>query len=159
MKKTASEYHQQRRGNCAQSVVHAWNAGNPSREKPIDRYADCGGGRAPGGLCGALHASCDLADSGSHEIIKKAFAERTGGNLTCREVRASRKLSCNDCVALAADLLEKHGSTKPRNQESVMQNPQRRQGIAALQPAMSDSCGGTQSFASAIAGALHEAQV
>lgn len=110
MKKTASEYHQQRRGNCAQSVVHAWNAVNPSQEKTIDHYADCGGGRAPGGLCGALHASCDLAKPQSHEFIKKAFAEKTGGNLTCREVRAARKLSCNDCVALAADLLEINGS-------------------------------------------------
>ena len=112
MKQIASDYHQQRHGNCAQSVTHAWNTVNPLNERSLDLYASCGGGRAPGGLCGALHSSCDLAAPESQEFIKKAFAEQSGGTLTCREVRAARILSCNDCVALAADLLEKHGSAK-----------------------------------------------
>ena len=107
MKKTAGKYHQQRLGNCAQSVAYAWNSKNPGKEKPVEQYAGCGGGRAPGGLCGALHASCDLAGPESGETIKNIFAGKTGGNLTCRGVRAARKLSCNECVA--ADLLEKHG--------------------------------------------------
>jgi len=108
MKKIASEYHQEGSGNCAQSVVHAWNEKHANREKPLSLYAGCGGGRAPGGLCGALHASCDLAHREARGDIQTAFAEKTGGNLTCRAVRMSRKLSCNDCVALAAELLEKH---------------------------------------------------
>ena len=108
MKKTASEYHQQRRGNCAQSVAHAWNETHADYERPLSHYAGCGGGRAPGGLCGALHASCDLAHPAAREAIQTAFSEKTGGNLTCRDVRLSRKLSCNDCVALSAELLEKH---------------------------------------------------
>jgi len=110
MKNTAREYHQQRLGNCAQSVLHAWNSKNPDKVKPVDHYAGFGGGRALGGLCGALYASCDLAGGDSCDIIKKAFAEKTGGNLKCREVRAAGKLSCNECVALAATLLETHES-------------------------------------------------
>ena len=116
MKKSASEYHQQRRGNCAQSVVHAWNLKNPANKKPVEQYAGCGGGRAPGGLCGALHASCDLAGPEAGKTIEKKFAGKTGGNLTCRDVRAARKLSCNECVALAAGLLETHGYAESAEQ-------------------------------------------
>jgi len=109
MKNTAIEYHQQRLGNCAQSVVYAWNLKNPDSQHREEHFAGCGGGRAPRGLCGAVHASCELAGA-SAEPIQESFAERTGGGLTCREIRMSRKLSCSECIGVAAELLEKHAT-------------------------------------------------
>jgi hypothetical protein len=108
MKTIASEYHQQRRGNCAQSVAFAWGAKNPGGRGVEEVFAGCGAGRAPGGLCGALYASCQLAGAGAEDSIKQAFAEKSGGDLTCKEIRAARKLTCSGCVEAAAELLEKH---------------------------------------------------
>ena len=108
MKTKASEYHQQRRGNCAQAVAFAWGStfeGAPGGE---DVFEGCGGGRAPGGLCGALHASCELAGAEAAETIKQQFAEQTGGDQTCRAIRAARRVPCTTCVEIAAELLEKH---------------------------------------------------
>lgn len=110
MKTLAQTYHHERRGNCAQSVALAWNAKYPGAAVPEERFAGCGGGRAPGGLCGALHASCELAGDGAAEAVKGGFAEQTGGLLTCREIRASKTLTCNACVGVASELLEKHGA-------------------------------------------------
>ena len=109
MRNTASEYHRLRRGNCAQSVAHAWAAKSPGAESKVEAYAGCGAGRAPGGLCGALHASCDLAGEPAAEAIRQAFAEKTGGHLTCKAIREARVLPCSGCVETAAALLEKHG--------------------------------------------------
>jgi len=108
MKKIASEYHRQRRGNCAQSVAFAWGSkfmGARGVEKVFD---GCGGGRVPAGLCGALHASCELAGAEAAETIKEKFAEKTGGHLTCRAIRTARIVPCSECVEVAAELLEHH---------------------------------------------------
>ncbi len=110
MKKTASEYYLQRRGNCAQSVAHAWASNNPGSQTSEEAFAGCGRGQAPGELCGALHASCELASAEVAGAIKQAFAEKSGGHLTCREIRTARVLSCSDCVGLGAELLEKHAA-------------------------------------------------
>ena len=109
MKETAQAYHRERLGNCAQSVAHAWDTNNQGGQGSAARFAGCGGGKAPGGLCGALHASCELAGAAAAEAIKHGFAEKSGGPLTCKEIRATRKLSCNECVGLAAELLGKYG--------------------------------------------------
>jgi hypothetical protein len=92
------------RFNCAQAVLHAWRevSGDvsitPARLKPF------GGGRAPGGLCGALHAAC-LAAPRPAEAMKSAFAARLG-SIYCKELRAARNHRCAACVAQAAELLE-----------------------------------------------------
>jgi hypothetical protein len=108
MKERASEHYQRRRGNCAQSVAFAWNTTYPDRSKTEDTFAGCGGGRAPDGLCGALHASCTLADATAAEAIKLSFAEKSGGHVKCREIRKAKTLPCCECVEVAAELLEKH---------------------------------------------------
>lgn len=108
MKKTASEYHKARRGNCAQSVAFAWANKYPGGRGVEDVFAGCGAGRAPGGLCGAIHASCTLAGPAAEGSIKQAFAEKTGGHLTCKDIRAAKIMPCSECVEVAAELLEQH---------------------------------------------------
>lgn len=117
MRETAMAYHRYRCGNCAQSVAHAWNEAHPDRPADVDAFSCCGGGRAPGGLCGALHAGCVLAGESAAESVKRAFAEKSGGFLTCREVRAARKLTCNECVGLAAELLEQNAEQGDGNEK------------------------------------------
>lgn len=108
MKKIAGDYHRERRGNCAQSVAFAWGSKFVGARGVEEVFDGCGGGRVPGGFCGALHASCTLAGVKAAETIKGQFAEKTGGHLTCKELRAAKRVSCNTCVEIAAELLENH---------------------------------------------------
>jgi hypothetical protein len=108
MKKIAGDYHRERRGNYAQSVAFAWGSkfvGARGVEEVFDGH---GGGRAPGGLCGALHASCELAGAEAATKIKAQFAEKTDGHLTCKAIRAAKVVPCSACVEIAAELLEAH---------------------------------------------------
>lgn len=105
MKKIAGDYHRQRRGNCAQSVAFAWEQKFPGACGVEEVFAGCGAGRAPQGLCGAVYASCTLAETAA-EAIKQNFAEKTGGHLTCKAIRAAKVMPCSACVEVAAGLLE-----------------------------------------------------
>ncbi len=85
--------------NCAQAVI--CGAG---REDLKDAMAVCGGGKAPDGICGALHAALLLAPAAENEEIKRKFAAQAG-DITCRQIKAA-SYPCVKCVELAADLLE-----------------------------------------------------
>jgi len=115
MKKTAVDYHKARRGNCAQAVAFAWGSKHVGGRGVEEVFEGHGGGRAPGGLCGALHASCALAGAAAEPAIKQAFAEKTGGHLTCKAIRAAKTLSCSECVETAAELLDKHARKGPQD--------------------------------------------
>ena len=121
MKKTASEYHKTRRGNCAQSVAFAWGAKFRGGKGVEELFTGYGGGRAPDGLCGALYASCELAGAQAVEAIKQSFAEKTGGHQTCKAIRTAKILPCSECVAVAAELLEKY-SRKSQGQQDSTEN-------------------------------------
>ena len=89
-------------------MAFAWGTKRSGDPKTEEVFSGCGGGKAPGGLCGAVLASCLLAGERAAETIKQAFAVETGGHLTCGEIRATKKLPCSECVGLAAELLETH---------------------------------------------------
>ncbi|MBQ7208047.1 MAG: redox-active protein [Lentisphaeria bacterium] len=86
--------------NCAQSV-----AAGAGREDLLPELASCGGGRAPGGLCGALYALLKLAPESAHDRLRRDFAARAGAE-TCREIKTGSKFPCAECVRLAAELSE-----------------------------------------------------
>lgn len=88
-----------KRHNCAQAVMAG--CGDASR---VDEMAACGGGRAPGGLCGALHAAILLRPDRA-EDLRRAFAESVGA-LTCRDIKTGTGTPCTACVATAEKLLE-----------------------------------------------------
>ncbi len=86
--------------NCAQAVVD----GCGGSAEQVAAMAACGGGRAPGGLCGALHGALvlcpDVADA-----IKAGFL-RDVGALTCRDIKTTAGTPCPICVEVAAKLVE-----------------------------------------------------
>ena len=88
--------------NCAQAV-----AAGAGREDLVEAFKVCGGGKAPGGLCGALHAALALAPESEHEAIKTAFAAKAGA-LTCSEIKSVTLFPCAECVRVAAELTEKY---------------------------------------------------
>lgn len=91
-----------REHNCAQSV-----AAGSCREDLVAELSLCGGGRAPEGLCGALHAALLLVKEENKEAVKKEFASSAGA-LTCREIKGETKYPCVNCVELAAELVKKY---------------------------------------------------
>lgn len=92
--------------NCAQAVVEG-GGGSPEQ---IAEMAACGGGRAPGGLCGALYGALVLCPEKA-ESIKAAFA-REAGALTCREIKTAAQTPCPLCVEAAAKIVENLISSK-----------------------------------------------
>jgi len=94
--------------NCAQAVLDAYQAVTGRHVAAVNDFKVFGGGRAPGGECGALYAACQCAPE-SAAALRAAFAVRAGTTL-CRELDA---LPCEECVALAARLLEQKPAPQP----------------------------------------------
>ena len=91
--------------NCAQAVLAAYQHATGDRSIPISDFKPHGGGRAPGGRCGALHAACALAPAHA-DAIQKDFVAQIGAR-DCAKI--SRP--CPDCVGTAAGLLD---AARPR---------------------------------------------
>jgi hypothetical protein len=101
--------------NCAQSVLYAYQKVSGDAALSISDMKAFGGGRAPGGLCGALHTACTVVPEKA-ESLRARFAEITGSVL-CREMREANRYPCEVCVSESAQLLEEElGLTeqKPR---------------------------------------------
>ncbi len=85
--------------NCAQTIAAA-----AGRDDLAETLQSCGGGRAPEGRCGALHAACLIAPEAERERLRQAFRHEFGTE-NCRELK-QRGISCAACVAAAARLLD-----------------------------------------------------
>lgn len=92
------------RMNCAEAVLYAYQQISGDTAIAISDMKPLGSGRAPGGLCGALHAACTAAPDRA-ERLKARFAEIVG-SVVCKEIRRAKQHSCEVCVAEAAQLLE-----------------------------------------------------
>ncbi len=109
--KSLSAYRNEKK-NCAQSILVGFrdNCGVPDAE--IDAARAAGGGRAEGGVCGALHAALKLSGKdGTKETLQQQFVAKAGSEL-CREIRQMKKLSCEGCVELAAKVLSEREHLK-----------------------------------------------
>lgn len=103
-----SLFHGTEKFNCAQAILKTFQHEAGILESAIREAKDHGGGRAPHGLCGALHSGLSLLQE---EKIRNYASEeftRLAGSTKCREIRQQKKLSCKDCVKLAAQLVEPH---------------------------------------------------
>ncbi len=100
--------------NCAQSVLYAWCKVSGDTSIALADLQPFGGGRAPEGLCGALHTAC-LIPPDRAEALQQNFAARLG-SLYCKELRAAKAHPCETCVIQATELLEDHfDQTRPES--------------------------------------------
>ncbi len=101
------------RMNCAQSVLKAYQETHAVSEEDLAAAKAHGGGRAEGGLCGALHAALALATTMEQKEQIRAEFRRVAGAETCRGIKGveGSGYPCKDCVALAARLL--HETQQP----------------------------------------------
>lgn len=84
--------------NCAQTVWFAMK-GN-SDEQTLQELKSCGGGRAEGGLCGALHAARLIAGDAKKDEVEEFFKAKIGAT-TCAAIKGECKVSCENCVRTA----------------------------------------------------------
>ncbi|MGO8704019.1 MAG: C-GCAxxG-C-C family (seleno)protein [Candidatus Brocadiia bacterium] len=91
--------------NCAQSILRAFQEECDIPEETVREARRFGGGRALEGRCGALHAACELSgDEAARDRLRKGFAAKAMSE-RCREIRKSNAFSCEQCIELAAGLL------------------------------------------------------
>ncbi|MDY6121572.1 MAG: C-GCAxxG-C-C family (seleno)protein [Porphyromonas sp.] len=109
MEKTKAEeffHNKPNNWNCCQSVLKRFqNEINLDDEAIELHYRPCGGGRAEGGLCGALYAAEELMKKYELPSLKDSFRQVAGG-LTCRELKTELKYPCVEAVRLAERLVE-----------------------------------------------------
>ena len=92
--------------NCAQAVTDGFD-----RHDLMDEMSSSGGGRAPGGMCGAIYAALALLPEEKRDEALAEFVKRTGSSV-CREIKSIYKTPCAECVAAASDILESHAQTQ-----------------------------------------------
>ena len=103
MKRASDFFRTEEKLNCAQAVLRYFDC----PPEKIAEFREFGGGLAPGGLCGALHAArVVLNDEEKFAELCRKFGEKTQGALTCREIKGGSGLPCPACVNLAASLAE-----------------------------------------------------
>ncbi|HTP25228.1 MAG TPA: C-GCAxxG-C-C family (seleno)protein [Anaeromyxobacteraceae bacterium] len=103
--KAAMHAYGNERLNCAQSVLKGFREQVEISQQDIDEAQGLGAGKAPDGICGALYAALRLLENPEErETVRGAFAVRTGSE-QCRAIRKARRVSCVQCVEIAAKLL------------------------------------------------------
>ena len=91
--------------NCAQAVANKYK--DLYKESDIvSSYAPYVGGRAPGGLCGALYAAKEAVPEYAVEI-EKEFIVICGAS-TCKKIKMETGTSCQVCVDTGDMLVEKY---------------------------------------------------
>lgn len=95
--------------NCCESVAYVFQDEIPLTAEELQSFAGFGGGRAPGGYCGAIYAAKYLLEKkGSPKAaeIDRIFVE-LAGSPKCRDIKALRKVSCLVCIEKAAEIVDK----------------------------------------------------
>lgn len=87
--------------NCAQSVASLCGAA-----AQVEGLAGFGGGKAPGGFCGALHAALEIVPPNQREQFIQEFTRHVG-NQRCADIKRENKTPCLDCVTIATKLVRK----------------------------------------------------
>lgn len=89
--------------NCAQAVAEG--CGNKELAKEM---SSCGGGKAPEGRCGALHAALKMTPESCCEALTAEFVAAAKAP-DCRSIKAQvPPTPCAECVRIAAELVEKY---------------------------------------------------
>ncbi|MFA6432073.1 MAG: hypothetical protein WCV91_06835 [Candidatus Margulisiibacteriota bacterium] len=95
--------------NCAQAIIKAFQGKYNLNEDEINKYLAHGGGRAPGGLCGAIYATRELIKKHHLDKLEEfdIFIVALAGSDKCADIRKLKKMSCLGCIEKSAEFLSK----------------------------------------------------
>lgn len=91
--------------NCAQAVLKGFQNEFGITDNEIEEYRAWGGGRAEGGVCGAIFAAKRLLKEKGIELSAE-FDAFAGGHL-CTEIKG-KKFTCAEYVRIADELVAKY---------------------------------------------------
>lgn len=91
--------------NCAQAVANKYKDLYKD-SNIVESYSPYVGGRAPGGLCGALFAAKEALPQFADKIEEEFIA--ACGAATCRKIKTESGTPCTVCVDTADKLVEKY---------------------------------------------------
>ncbi|PWI33249.1 hypothetical protein DI392_10330 [Vibrio albus] len=104
-KQAAKYFHGKEGYNCAQSVLKTFQQERNISEITIYQASALGGGRAEGGICGAIYSALMVSgDNQAAEKLLHKFHQKTG-SIYCTDIRESRE-GCRELVKLATSLAE-----------------------------------------------------
>ena len=93
--------------SCGQSVLKGFQNCHNISDEEITNAKAFGGGRAEGGLCGALYCAKLLCENDEQKAkLTKGFVAKTKFE-QCKEIKKNKTASCAECVEYAADTLAK----------------------------------------------------
>ncbi len=90
---------------CAQAVYAAFKDASPASLEGLKAKS---GGRAEGGICGALYAAKLVVPQQYHSAMEEEFIAQTG-DLECKRIKSGAKTPCVKCVEVASKLACKYG--------------------------------------------------
>ncbi len=91
--------------NCAQAILKGFQKEFGISDHEIEEYRAWGGGRAEGGMCGALFAAERLLRQIGKESVIEDFRKKTGSVL-CSDIK-EKQFTCAEYVRIADELVEK----------------------------------------------------
>lgn len=94
-----------KRYNCAQAVLKGFQEKHAVSQGTIDAFKAHGGGRAEGGLCGALYAAKFLLKNKEQATELENHFSKVAGSIHCKEIRKLNRVLCAECVQTSAKLL------------------------------------------------------
>jgi len=107
VEKAKSSFHGVDKLNCAQAILKAFQDVEEYdiSDEMIAGYKAFGGGRTPSGTCGAIYAVQNLVDENMKSDVAAKFIEKAK-YLGCKEIKAGKTISCMECVAVSAQILQ-----------------------------------------------------
>jgi len=105
----------QKRLNCAQSVLAAFADHYGIDQQQIEAAVLHGGGKAPGGVCGAYCAAREILNKHHPEKLDEFdhHFKELAGSLDCWQIRGMHRLSCLGCIEKAAEYIYNNSARRP----------------------------------------------
>ena len=91
---------------CAQAILKGFQKEFEISDAEIEEYRAWGGGRAEGGMCGALFAAERLLRQVGKDSVVEEFRQKAGG-LLCSDIK-EKQLTCAEYVRMADELIQKN---------------------------------------------------
>ena len=91
--------------NCAQAILKGFQKEFDITDQEIEEFRAWGGGRAEGGMCGALFAAERLLCQAGKDSVVDEFRLKAGG-LLCSEIK-EKQFTCTEYVRMADELVQK----------------------------------------------------
>jgi hypothetical protein len=91
--------------NCAQAVLKGFQKEFDITDQEIEECRAWGGGRAEGGICGAVFSAERLLREAGKESIIEEFRKKAG-SILCSDIK-EKKFTCLELIRMTDELVEK----------------------------------------------------